>query len=64
MVRFVCENCGSEIDQEINCHGHKIKYRKDTEKFVCTDCTDRTLSDREIEECVPKCCHKPMLPGR
>jgi len=62
MVRFVCENCGSEIEQDIMCHGHKIKYRPITEQLVCTDCSDRTLSEQEIEECAPRCCYKVMAP--
>ena len=62
MVRFLCENCGNIIEREIECHGHKIKYRPGTEELVCINCTDRTLSEQEIEECAPKCCHKLMIP--
>ena len=62
MVRFACGNCGSEIDQEIFCHGHRIQYRKNLKKFVCTQCEDRILTETELTGCVPKCCHKIMLP--
>lgn len=63
MVRFVCKGCGSEIERDIICHGHKVRYRPETEQLVCVDCSDRVLSEKEIEECAPSCCHKLMTPG-
>lgn len=57
MVRFICSDCGKEKLTDIECHGHRISYVM--ESFMCIDC-ERDLSDKEIDECVPKCCHKTM----
>lgn len=58
MVRFICEDCGNEKLTDIECHGHKISYVM--QSFMCTDCNEE-LSEKEIEECIPKCCTKTMV---
>jgi len=57
-MKFICNSCGNEKLQNIECHGHIISYKNG--QFVCEDCAGKQLSDDEISDCIPKCCKKSM----
>jgi len=59
-MKLTCEGCGCEKSMDLICHGHKISYKND--KFICDDCDGDQLTDKQISDCLPKCCGKPMMP--